>query len=280
MIKIKEFGDNQQFMNYNKSVIDENYFVFYATMMSMLAPSVQIMRLYNLYDKQGGNAYCLWYSGAYAIHSFQWDEELLEALSDEIDFSEHSRYAFTGQRDLIVKLLEENEVPYQIIKDRLIYQCKKIMSVDTKSQSLQKASIEDIEELSKMAYQYNLDEYGKDAHRTPEFMAEIIARGVREGIMYTIVVGGEIVSMAQVMSHDFKSPIIGMLFTKAAHRNMGYGYAVLTQLTNLLIANGHKRVGLLADVENKGSIKVFEKAGYQVIYKHILVALPAISGGE
>ena len=51
--------------------------------------------------------------------------------------------------------------------------------------------------------------------------------------------------MAQVMSHDFKSPLIGMLFTKAAHRNKGYGYSILTQLTSLLINGGNRKIRLL-----------------------------------
>ena len=82
--------------------------------------------------------------------------------------------------------------------------------------------------------------------------------------------------MAQVMSHNFKSPLIGTFFTKAAHRNRGYGKSILIQLTNQLISKGHKKVRLMADVGNAASINVFENAGYEIIYKHILVGLPEI----
>lgn len=260
-------------MNYNKAVIHDNYFVFYASLMSMLSPATQIMRLYNIYDKQGRSAYCMWYSGNYAIHCFNWNEELLDAIADEIEFDRYRHFSFSGQRDLIVNLLEDNEVPYKIIKDRLIYACKNVLPFSLSGQVLVQATEADTGELSAMAYQYHLDEYGQDAHRSPEHMADIVIRGIQESIMYKLVVNGETTSMAQVMSHNFKSPLIGMLFTKAAYRNKGYGYAILVQLTNQLLAAGHKKVGLLADVENPASMKVFEKAGYKAIYKHILVAI-------
>lgn len=273
MIKRKDFSNNQEFMNYNKSVIHDNYFVFYASLMSMLAPSMQIIRLYNLYDKKGHSAYCMWYSGNYTIHAFSWNEELLEAISDEIEFERYKHFAFSGQRDLIIELLEDNEVAYQIIKDRLIYACTKVLPFRLTDQVLMQATERDTEELSDMAYQYHLDEYGSEAKRSPEHMADIVINGIREGIMYKLVVDGETTSMAQVISHNFKSPLIGMLFTKTAYRNNGYGYAILVQLTNQLLEGGHKKVGLLADTKNLASLKIFAKAGYETIYKHILVTI-------
>jgi GNAT superfamily N-acetyltransferase len=273
MIKRKDFSNNLEFMNYNKSVIHDNYFVFYASLMSMLAPSMQIVRLYNLYDKKGYSAYCMWYSGNYAIHAFNWNEELLEAISDEIEFERYKHFTFSGQRDLIIQMLEDNEVPYQIIKDRLIYACTTVLPFALTGQVLVQATETDTEELSAMAYQYHLDEYGTEAQRSREHMAEIVINGIQEGIMYKLVVDGETTSMAQVISHNFKSPLIGMLFTKATHRNKGYGYAILVQLTSQLLAGGHKKVGLLADTQNPASLKIFEKAGYKEIYKHILVAI-------
>jgi GNAT superfamily N-acetyltransferase len=271
MTKRKDFSDNQEFLNYNKDIIRNNYFAFYASIMAMMSVP-QIMRLYNVYDKHKNTAYCMWYTGNYNIHSFAWNEEIIDSLSVEIELNKYNNFAFSGQRDLIIRLLSKNQIAYEVIKDRLIYECKKVLfSLDVAAGHLTKATIADLEELSQMSFQYHQEEYKGNGQRDLAYMSGIVKNGIQNGNMYKLSVDNKICSMAQVMSADFNFPLIGQLFTKAEHRNHGCASAILGKLTEQLLADGHKKVGLLGDVENPAALKVFEKIGYQEIYKHILV---------
>jgi predicted GNAT family acetyltransferase len=152
------------------------------------------------------------------------------------------------------------------MKERLIYSCDKTNDIHDYKGRLEKATIADKDELSQMSYQYHLDEYGKYALRSLDYMGNIVTKGIENGNMYKLTVDGQITSMAQVISENNIAPLIGQLYTKQELRKNGYATSILLQLTNELLLKGHKKCGLLSDKSNEFSNAVFRKVGYKDFY--------------
>jgi len=268
------FDDTQEFFTHNKKIIEENYFVFYAGIIAMGSPEVQnVYQLYNVTDDDGSHAYCLWYSGNYIIHSFKWTNKIINALSQTINFDELSKITFSGNNELLTELFKKNNVQFEIMKERLIYHCCKTNILTDCKGEIEKATIDDIDELSKMSYQYHLDEFGKYAQRDLKYMTNIVVKGIENGNLYKLRVNNKISSMAQVISEDHIAPLIGQLYTKKELRNKGYATSILYLLTNKLLNDGHKKCGLLSDLNNSSSNAVFRKVGYRDFYNQLAVWL-------
>jgi predicted GNAT family acetyltransferase len=266
------FDDTQEFFKHNKNVIHKNYFVFYTGLVTMASPEVEsIYQLYNITDDDGSHAYCLWYSGNYIIHSFKWNDRIINALSQTIDFNEISKTTFSGNKELLLDLFKKNNKQLVILKERLIYDCTRVTILPEYNGQIEKATIQDKGELSRMSYQYQLDEFGKYARRDLEYMTSIVGTGIESGNIYKLTDNKEICSMAQVMSEDHIAPLIGQLYTKTDLRNKGYATSILSQLTIKLLSEGHERCGLLSDVSNLSSNKVFHKVGYRSVYNQLAV---------
>lgn len=272
MTEIKYFSNTKEFQDCNEKIIQDNYFVLYSPIAMMFNRDVEVLQLYNLADTDGSNAYCLWMSGNYYIHSFKWNDNILDALSKTIEFNKYRRFTFTGQRDLLLKLLDRNKVVYKILKDRLIYECRQTSNLTNLPGQLQLATQADTDELSQMSYQYHLDEYAENTQRDLEYMSDIVRSGIEHKNIYKLVSNGKICSMAQVISQEEDFPLIGQLYTKNESRNKGFATSILFHLTNFLLHNsGHEKCGLLSDTKNISSNAVFRKVGYQAIYKQISV---------
>jgi len=272
MIKKKYFTTSQEFLKVNAKIIDKNYFAFYNSLMNML-PSKQLFQLWNIYDCGQETAYCMWFDDNIVIHSFGWTDETLESIETDMDFSSLSGYSLSGQRIVITDLLEFNDVPYEVIKDRVVYSIDNVPLQEFHNQQLQRAVKEDESEIAEMSHQYYLEEYQGKGTRTAEHFYDITKSGIENGNIYKLTIGGNICSIAQVISEKKFYPIIGQFFTKPKLRGNGYGYSLLNQLSSQLLSEGHSKVGLLADRANPRSIKIFERVGYLPIYDHLAVQI-------
>lgn len=272
MIRKKYFSTNQEFLKVNAKVIDKNYFAFYNSLMNMLS-SEQLIQLWNIYDRGKETAYCMWFGNNIVIQSFGWTDETLEAIEADMHFPSLSGYSLSGQRIVIMDLLEFNDVPHEVIKDRIVYSINKVLPQEFPNQQLQKAVKEDEAEIAEMSYQYYLEEYQGKGPRTAEHIYDVAKSGIANGNIYKLTTDGNICSIAQVISEEKFYPLIGQFFTKANLRGKGYGYSILKQLSLQLLNNGHSKVGLLADRANTGSIKVFERVGYLPVYDHLSVVI-------
>lgn len=272
MTELKYFNNRIEFLDYNDEVIQDNYFVLYSPVIMMTKKEIRVFKLYNLADMDGSNAYCLLMTGNYYIHSFKWNDKLIDKLSKIIEFKNFRNFTFTGQRDLLLQLLDRNKVTYQIKKDRLIYECRRTSNLTNLHGQLELANKSDIDELSEMSYQYSLEEYAGLAHQDYESSRNIVYGGIENKNIFKLVSGGKIRSMAQVLSLYENFPLIGQLYTKNEFRNKGFATSILFHLTNYLLnILGKEKCGLLSDVNNISSNIVFQKVGYQSIYKQISV---------
>jgi hypothetical protein len=238
----------------------------------MLSPEIEnIFTLYNLQSKDGAKAFCLWMTGHYIIHSFKWDDQIEHALLKNIDFKRFTGFTFLGQKQLLLSLLNKADISYEVKKDRLVYECEKsVGNLDNLGQ-LQVAEEKDLPTLSEMSFQYTVDEYKGKSHRDLAYTRKIVKRGIERKNIYKLVYQGKIKSMGQVISEDYGLPLIGQLFTNRNERGKGFASSFLSQLTNKLFTDGHKKCGLLSDVTNESSNAVFRKVGYVPIYEQIEV---------
>jgi len=272
MVELKYFNNRTEFLDYNDNVIQDNYFVLYSPIIMMTQKEIKVFKLFNLADMDGSNAYCLLMTGNYYIHSFKWNDNLIDKLSRIIEFKNFRKFTFTGQRDLLLQLLDRNKVAYQIRKERLIYECRRTSNLTNLHGQLELASKSDIDELSEMSYQYSLEEYAGFVLRDYESWRNIVHEEIENKNIFKLVRDGKICSMAQVLSLYENFPLIGLLFTKKEFRNKGFATSILFQLTNFLLNNlGKEKCGLLSDANNIPSNIVFQKVGYQSIYKQISV---------
>lgn len=85
---------------------------------------------------------------------------------------------------------------------------------------------------------------------------------------------GKICAIAQVMNLDNNFPFIGSLYTDKVKRNKGYAASLLYKVTDKLLSQGYEVCGLLSDVTNPASNKIFKKVGYKPIYEFILLEKP------
>ncbi|TCD12973.1 GNAT family N-acetyltransferase [Pedobacter frigidisoli] len=272
MIKKKYFSTSQEFLNVNAKIIDKNYFAFYSSLMNMLA-SKQLFQLWDIYDRGQETAYCMWFDENIVVHSFGWTDETLEAIERDLDFPTLTGYTLSGQRIVITDLLEFNDVPYEVIKDRIVYSIDNVSPQEFPDQQIQKAFVEDKLEIAEMSHQYYMEEYQGKGPRTAEYFYDITKSGIENGNIYKLTIDGNICSIAQVISEEKFYPLIGQFFTKSKLRGKGYGYSLLTQLSSLLLSKGHLKVGLLADRANPRSIKIFERVGYLPVYDHLAVLI-------
>jgi predicted acetyltransferase len=277
MTTILQFETLGEFFDYNETEFEDNYFVYYHFLQILELVKVGEMTIhdaYNIIDDSNGNfAICIWLTGNYFVYSNSWTEEIIEKLAEKIDLPKFNDFVFMGQRDLILELFKKFDVKYELIKDRLIYECSKVNETEKKiSDGIQNASPNDYSELLNMSFDNYVEEYdGKGLKVKEDFVPGIIS-GMEENSIYIIKNDEkEICSMLQKINSSDNNPMIGNLFTKKSMRNKGYAFSLLYIVTQGLLKNGFKKCGLLSDVKNISSNKVFISAGYVPVYKWISI---------
>lgn len=273
MAEVTSFNNSDEFFEENGIVLEQNHFVFHNAIKLMFTEGNDVFRLYNLTGDEGSNAYCIWLSCGYFIISFNWDEEIIEALSMQKEITEFRNLHLIGQKDLLLRFLESNNLEYRPFKDRIIYECSEPNVMENPIGDLRLASPDDLEELGRMSFQYHLEEYGKEAFRDEQYMRELVEFGIENQNMYKLVDGGVIYAMAQVINSGFGPPLIGMLFTKQGFRRQGYATSLIHKLTSMLIEEGNEKCGLMSDAVNEASNRVFAKVGFVPIYDQLSVSI-------
>jgi hypothetical protein len=277
MITIVQFETIGSFFDYNETEFENNYFVYYHFLQIfelVKVGEITIHDAYNIVDDSNGNfVICIWLTGNYFIYSNNWTEEILEKLAEKINLPKFNDFVFMGQRDLILELFKKFNVKYELIKDRLVYECSKVKETGKKVlEGIQNASEKDYSELLDMSYNNYVEEYdGKGLKVREDFEPGIIS-GMEENSIYILKnEEKELCSMLQKINSSEYDPMIGNLYTKKSMRNKGYAFSLLYAVTQGLLKNGFKKCGLLSDVKNASSNKVFINVGYVPVYKWISI---------
>lgn len=271
MTKIKTFETLGDFVSYNK--LYDNYFIYYHVIFLLdnwVSINTEVIDVFNIEDEKNNSIICFCVTGNYFIYSDSWTEEMVDVLIKKVNFSRVFNFFFLGQRDLIIRLFDKSNTKYTVQKDRLIYECSEIISSQkSKIGIIQNAQPSDFDELVQMTKDNYIEEYnGKGEKGIDKIQAEVTA-GIAEKSLYTLNHNDTICSIVQVINNSENNPMIGNLFTKRDMRNQGYGFSLLYAVTDGLLKNGHERCGLVSDITNSSSNKVFVNVGYKPVYKWI-----------
>lgn len=276
MAQIQSYEALQDFLDRKKDEILNNYFVYYHLIQVIQALNEGKLELIDCYYVIGDNnneAMVLKVTGNYFMYSDQWDADIINTLVQKIPFEKYKRFTFLGTRDLIIELLEKAGQPFEIIKDRMVYCCEKIIPATTPKIGItQNASFSDIAELTDMSMENYREEYDGKGEKTIEIMRGSVVHGIDDKFLFVLKVNNTVCSMVQIINdYSMHDPMIGNLFTKLTLRNKGYAYSLLHTVTEGLLNNGSEKCGLISDINNPASNKIFKAIGYEAIYKWIIV---------
>jgi hypothetical protein len=273
MADILTFENFQDFLDYNNQEIFDNYFVYYhfIQLLNILeSGKLDLFDAYNVVSEDGKSVMCIWVTGNYFVYSNNWNDEIVKILVDKIKIEKYKEFTFLGQRDLIIQLFEKSNIKYEILKDRLIYECIKVTpAIKNKIGIVENATFHDFKELVQMSMENYIEEYAGKGQRTIEDMETAVANGINKSSLFLLRDNNIICSIVQIINDDEDEPMIGNLFTKKEMRNMGYAFSLLQTVTERFLNNGCQKCGLISDISNPASNKVFVNTGYKPIYNWI-----------
>jgi GNAT superfamily N-acetyltransferase len=267
----------EEYLKYNEEYLFGNYFshyVFIKLLENRHTTNTKINNAFNIIDDDGSFVVGLVANRTDVyFYASNWNESvILETTKFAHLDSLPPQVYITGSKPFILELIKHNNIQYDIFKDRTIYsRDSEIENYKFQEGHFGLATKDDIEEISKMSYLWHLEEYKEDAFRTPEFMGEIVEKGILGKTFYKWAVGNEVVSIAQIMYSDNGYPVIGHFYTSENFRKKGYGSSLLVSLTNLILGYGHEKCGLISDNSSIASNAVFIKIGYEKIYETIAI---------
>jgi predicted GNAT family acetyltransferase len=275
MTQVLKFNKFQEFLDFNSEQILGNYFTYYhiiSVVSALNAGKMDLYEAYNITDDQEHMVICLKVTGSFFIYSDKWNDEIVDTLVREVSVEKYKNFSFLGQRNLILELFEKAGREYEIKKDRLVYTCDKVLTkLRPYAGVARNATVNDFHELVQMSLDNHIEEYeGKGSKKIAD-MQGAVAHGIETGRLYLLSTNHEICSILQIINEKPERPMIGNLYTKPAFRNRGHAYTLLHIVTEGLLNNGAEQCGLVSDVANPSSNKVFVNIGYTAIYQWIWV---------
>jgi len=272
-IAIKRFENIQKLIDCNAEYFYSNYFIFYQ--MTGIIDKIlsggefQSSKIFTLEDNLGNRLVFLQTNLTYLIFGKYLElEDVLDVIKSEINLSELKELQFIGCKDIILNLFKGNNKNYELIKDRIIYECQSVQQIKPTSGNIQLAEIGNHEEISKMSFEYQKEEYGKNSFRDYSYMSGIVLNGIKSHNILTWVDNNKICSILQLTTLGGYG-YIGHLFTKHAERGKGYASNLIYHATQKVLNNNYDKVGLVSDSLNLTTNSIFRKVGYINIYETI-----------
>lgn len=272
MAKIKDFQKFKGFFEYNYDRLFSNYYVhfhFLNKLEELNKGTIVDHRAFNVVDDEGNDIIFIWVSNCCYLYSDNWTPEMVNVLLAEIQFSRFTKhFEFAGQKDLIEEVLNAAKASYQTHKDRLVYKINKASSIiDNIIGEVFNATLLDFDDILDLSMQNYEEEYQGMGQRTKDQMAGGLMVGINTNNLFVLRESGRIESIVQLISTEEDQPIIGNLFTRKESRNKGYAFKLLHTVSKGLLDNGYEDLGLFSDATNPASNAVFNKIGYEAIYK-------------
>jgi len=274
MAELVKFQTFQKFLDFNNEEILGNYFTYYHLIQLVKALNnheVDLYKAFNVTDNLGRNVICMWTTGDWFIYSHEWTSEMKTLLQDEIEIGKFKNHYFSGAKHLILELFEDGGYSYEMFKDRVIYECTEVEPLQSAKGTVENVDYEDAEEVAKMSMENYTEEYQGKGQKTMDFMRSSVLHGIENCKIFLLRENGEICSLVQVINENDDFAMIGNLYTKPEKRNQGLAYNLLHTVTQGLLDNGLEKCGLISDIMNPASNKVFLKIGYKPIYKWVSV---------
>jgi len=277
MAKVKKFESPSDFLDYNEETLKAQYFEHFHVHRLFIDLSEGKERLYDAYniiDDDGSNVILIWVEQLFFIYSRKWNADLLDLLENQLTQIEARPLLLRGSKKLILELMEKMKLEYEMINDRIIYDCDTVNPFTRQPKGkLGVAVINDIPSILKMSANYYLEEFEGKGQQSYESVQESAYQGVLNSKIYKWSNNGLIVSMARLLSGSPDNVMIGGLFTKTNERKKGYAYFLVSELTLQLLNEGAVKCGLLTEATKLATNKIFEKTGYNKVYEWVNILL-------
>lgn len=270
MANIQTFPKFQDFLDFNKRELLDNYFIYYhfhSIIKELNAKNLDLYEAYNVSDDNTNSVICLKATGNFLIYSNNWTDDIVDTLADKINLQLYKNFSFLGQTDLIVELFKKSKIDYTIFKSRLIYTCTETKPLKKIVNGIvENATFNDFDELVQMSIDFYVEEYVGKGQQTIDEMQASVFKGIETSNLFLLRDEGQICSIVQVISIARDNPMIGNFFTKSDKRNKGFGYKLLHTVTEGLLKDNFDKIGLVSDITNPASNKIFVDIGYKSIY--------------
>lgn len=276
MTNLQSYSNPSNFLKFNKNRLKKEYFQHYhinKLIADLLEGKGNLHDAYNIIGSDGTDILALWADQLYFIYANKWNEEAIEILKDKINLQEFEINIFRGQKSLIINLLNVLQADFEIINNRIIYECDTPnLSNTVYGAILDVATESDFEEAVKMFVEYFDEDFGK-GHKSKHDIEKSVQLGIMESKIYTLKVKGRIVSIARIINSDKKNVMIGSLYTNVIDRQKRYAENLIAQMTKKIILDGAEKCGLLTESTNIRASKAFENAGYKNIFEWVNILI-------
>lgn len=277
MTEVKNFEKAGEFFNYNHDFIYDNYLPHYNLIKTIERLRDKSLELIDAFNIVGDDCYILSIctTSGWIILSDTWSDHGINLLFGRLNIKRFQNWTFGGQRKLLIDLFTRYSLNYVIEKDRLIYECKSATPLGNVSKGMAVTStIDDWQRLTELTHAYSLEEWGEREGRGIDYVQNLVLGSIQNKTQVQWEDENVICSIAQVMNLENNFPMIGSLYTDKSMRNQGYATSLLYKVTDQLLKQGYESVGLLSDVTNPTTNKIFKLLGYQAVYEFILIFKP------
>lgn len=196
------------------------------------------------------------------VYGDNWTDNQIQEINEIFDLNKFTNYPLVGDSVLINKLLEFYKPKnYEIEKQRILYKTDDIINFNNDALQIRHGSFNQLNELAKMLQDYYHEEYNGLNDKTIEDMRERIFSVIQTKKIYVLLdVNDTILSFCTIIDPD-----VGIMFTKAEHRNNGYGKIILSHCSQLL-QQKNETVYVMTDSDKPESNKVCETVGFKPYY--------------
>lgn len=274
MAELNRFNDFRDYVKFNQEFIDSNPLLYYHlenTIKRVFKGKGKEPQLYKFFNVTDDNCFVavLLIDNECLIYADNVNDEVVERLSEGLEFHLFKRYLFFGTKQIIDALFQKHQVDYDEQKHRKIYECKKVSS-DFKY-SPGKMSMADEQRLLELAsfnVAFTKDYYGDT--QDLDKAIRLIASGISNDNLYQWNFENNICAMAQAIHGDYDFPVIGHVFTKPSFRGKGYAASIVHCLTKGLLDAGNEKCMLSTNAYTPASNKAFEKAGFTLTGEYVV----------
>jgi predicted GNAT family acetyltransferase len=266
MIEINKFKDFRDYAKFNQIFIDSNPMLYYHlenTIKRVFNGKGREPQLHKFFNITGDNCFVavLLIDSECLIYADNINDEIIDKLSEGLEFHLFKRYQFFGTKQIIDALFKKHNVEYDEQKHRIIYECKSIsIDFEYSSGKMGMADKQRLIELASFNVGFTKEYFGDSLDL--EKAVQFIASGISNDNLYQWNLDKNICAMAQAIHSDYDFPVIGHVFTNPSFRGKGYAASIVHRLTKGLLEAGAEKCMLSTNAYTPASNKAFIKAGY------------------
>lgn len=261
-IQLQELDDFQDFLEENINRNDYKYkylvnaldYIFIYKKIPISPSSFIIKNNHNwvLFIETPGNLF---------IYENEADEILRHNIIEEINLRTHKQKEIMGSNDLTYYLIENQDIKYDLIKDRIFYKTSELILI-CDSHEYDFAIQKDLDQLITLFQDYYADEYDGKRNKTEEQLEEGVSNQIFKNEILVKRVDNQIVAFCSM-----NNPDIGIMFTKNDYRGNGYAKQLLLQASITLLETNDE-IYVMTDLHNIPSNKICNDIGFVEIYRH------------